>query len=115
MTIAQLGELDVARPAQAKELAEHFLGPRSRQRELFEDAEKTEPLKVLIDKVRVERSRSYGNVWLAWQLWKALGLDASCETVFDDGQELVPWLQVAAILVLARLREPSSELHIAED
>lgn len=115
VTVAQLGELDAEGRARAKELAEHFLSPRSRQRELFEDTEKVEPLKVLIDKVRVERSRSFGDVWLAWQLWKALGLDAFCETVFNDGRETVPWPEVAAILVLARLCEPSSELHIAED
>jgi transposase len=115
VTVAQLGELDAEGRAQAKELAEHFLGPRSRQRELFEETDKVEPLKVLIDKVRVERSRAFGDVWLAWQLWKALGLDAFCETVFDAGRERVPWAEVAAILVVARLCEPSSELHIAED
>jgi transposase len=115
VTVAQLGELDGEGRTKAKELARHFLGPRSGQRELFEDTEKIEPLKVLIDKVRVERSRSFGDVWLAWQLWKALGLDAFCETVFEDGRELVPWPEVSAILVLARLCEPSSELHIAED
>jgi transposase len=35
--------------------------------------------------------------------------------VFDGGREAVPWPEVAAILVLARLCDPSSELHIAED
>lgn len=44
VTVAQLGELDAEGRAQAKELPEHFLGPRSRQRELFEDTEKVEPL-----------------------------------------------------------------------
>jgi transposase len=115
VTVAQLGELDAEGRAKAKALAEHFLGPRARQGDLFEDTEKREPLKVLIDKVRVERGRSFGGVWLAWQLWKALGLDAFCETVFDEGREKVPWPEVAAILVLGRLCEPSSELHIAED
>ena len=116
VTVAHLGELDAEGRAKAKELAKHFLGPRSGQRELFEDTERAEPLKVLIDKVRVERSRSFGDVWLGWQLWKALGLDAFCDTVFGvGGRESVPWSQVAAILSLARLCEPSSELHIAED
>ena len=31
------------------------------------------------------------------------------------GAKVVPWATMAAILVLARLAEPSSELHIAED
>ena len=32
-----------------------------------------------------------------------------------DGREAVAWSTMAAILVIARLCEPSSELHIAED
>jgi len=31
------------------------------------------------------------------------------------GREAIPWSQMAAVLVIARLTEPSSELHIAED
>jgi transposase len=115
VTVAQLGELDADGRAKARELAKHFLGPQARQRELFEDTSKITPIKVHVDKVRVERSRAFGDVWLAWQLWKTLGLDAFCETVFEEGREKVPWAEVAAILVLARLCEPSSELHIAED
>ena len=37
VTVAQLGELDAEGRARAKELAKHFLGPRSGQRDLFED------------------------------------------------------------------------------
>ena len=32
-----------------------------------------------------------------------------------EGRERVPWASMAAILVIARLCEPSSELHVAED
>jgi transposase len=32
-----------------------------------------------------------------------------------QGREAIPWSQMAALLVIARLCEPSSELHIAED
>ena len=115
VTVAQLGELDAKGRAKASELAKHFLGPRARQRELFEDTSKVAPLKVNVDRLRVERSRAFGHVWMAHKLWQALGLDHFCETVFERGKEKVPWSQVAAILVLARLCEPSSELHIAED
>ena len=33
----------------------------------------------------------------------------------DARREAIPWAQMAAVLVIARLLEPSSELHIAED
>jgi len=114
-TVAQLGELDSEGRAKASALAKHFLGPKADQPELFEDRTKLEPAMVETGKVRVERGRAFGDVWLAWKLWQALGLDAFCETVFDEGREGVDWAKVAAILVLARFCEPSSELHIAED
>src|SRR2546425_5641346 len=37
------------------------------------------------------------------------------ETLAPRGREEVSWSVMAAVLVLARLSEPSSELHIAED
>lgn len=115
VTVAQLGELDAEGRAKASALAKHFLGPRSRQQELFEDTSKIGSLKVKGDKVRVERGRAFGDVWLAYKLWQTLRLDEFCEAVLPQGKEKVPWPQIAAILVLARFCEPSSELHIAED
>ena len=66
-------------------------------------------------KVRLERGRSFGDVWLGWLLWQALELDKFCQKVLPRGRERVRWADVAMILVVARLCEPSSELHIAED
>jgi hypothetical protein len=37
------------------------------------------------------------------------------ERLLPCGREDIPWATMAAILVIARLCEPSSELHIAED
>src|SRR5216684_6870791 len=54
-------------------------------------------------------------VWLGLRLWQALGLDTLLESCLPPGREEVPWAKMAAVLVLARLCEPSSELHIAED
>ena len=39
----------------------------------------------------------------------------SARTVWSNGRERAPWPAIAAILVIARLCEPASELHIAED
>jgi len=115
VTVAQLGELDSGGQAKASALARHFLGPRALQRELFEDTSKIGALKVQGDKVRVEHGRAFGDVWLAYKLWQVLRLDEFCESVIEPGKEEVRWSQIAAILVLARFCEPSSELHIAED
>ena len=65
--------------------------------------------------VRVERSRQFGDVYLALALWRALGACRSVRRSSAVGQGAVPWAKMAAVLVAARLCEPSSELHIAED
>src|SRR5216683_62665 len=51
----------------------------------------------------------------ALALWRGTGLAALCEKLLPSGKEAVPWAKMAAVLVAARLCEPSSELHIAED
>ena len=114
-TVAYLGELDAQGRAKASALARHFLGEESRQLDLFDDGAPETPILVRLDRLSVERQRRFGDVWLGWLLWQALRLDEFCRSVLPDGKETVPWGEVAAILVLARLCEPSSELHVAED
>jgi transposase len=65
--------------------------------------------------VRIERSRQFGDVYLALALWRGTGLEALCERLLAIGKERIAWAKMAAVLVTARLCEPSSELHIAED
>ena len=114
-TVAYLGELDARSRARARGLALRMTG-RGEQYELFERrGEKSETVPVRLDRVRLERSRQFGDVWLGWTLWRALGLERFCGERLAAGRERVPWETMAAILVLARLCEPSSELHIAED
>jgi len=114
-TIANLGELDAQGRAKARQLLREMTG-RSEQRELFEAVETgPETVAVRLDRVRLERGRTFGDVWLGWTLWRALRLDELCQELMPEGRESVPWSTIAAILVLARLCEPSSELHIAED
>ena len=113
-TVAQLGELDAEGRAKAKALARQITG-RGDQRELFEQAGPTGAVAVELGRIRLERGRAFGDVWLGWTLWRALRLDVLCEELLGAGREVVPWSKMAAVLVLARLCEPSSELHIAED
>ena len=112
-TVAQLGELDAHGRARARALALQIIG-RDQQYELFE-AEASEPVAVRLEQVRLERARGFGDVWLGWTLWRALELDRFCGEHLVEGRECVPWAAMAAILAIARLCEPASELHIAED
>jgi hypothetical protein len=113
-TVAQLGELDPQGRAKAKALARELMG-EPLQRELF--AKNSDPdiaIPVRLKDVRVERSRSFGGVWLGLLLWRSLRLDRLFEKVVPVGRESVPWPTVITILAVARLCKPSSELHIAE-
>ena len=114
-TVAYLGDLDAKGRAKASALAKHFLGERADQLDFFEDRPSVELASVRVREVRLERGRSFGDVWLGWLLWQSLELDRFCRDVLPQGREKVSWSDVAMILVLARLCEPSSELHIAED
>ena len=114
-TVAQLGEFDEQGRARARALALTITGGRE-QTELFEaPSPSNEPVPVQLDEVRVERGRRFGDVWLGLMLWQALGLDRVCEAKVPQGREDIPWATMAAILVIARLCEPSSELYIAEN
>jgi len=112
-TVAQLGELDVQGRAKARQLARQITG-RGQQRELFEPEVPSEAVPIRIDQVRLERSRCFGEVYLAWTLWRGLALDRCLGDLLPPGREDIPWATMAAILVIARLCEPSSELSLAE-
>jgi len=113
-TVAQLGELDAAGRVRARALAEAIVGVE-RQPGLFDAPGPSESVTVELRRFRLERGRRFGDVWLGLRLWQALGLDALLESLLPPGREEVPWAKMAAVLVLARFCEPSSELHIAED
>jgi transposase len=67
-----------------------------------------------VSRVRVERMRRFGEVYLALALWRRLGLDRFFEEATEVGREEIPWSTMACILTLARFCAPSSELQIAE-
>jgi transposase len=114
-TVAHLGELDARGRAQARALAKQMMGDGG-QRELFEeDVDDGETVDIRLKGIRTERARQFGDVWLAWTLWRALKFDEVFARLMPEGREEIPWATMAAVLVLARFCEPSSELHIAED
>ena len=115
-SVAQLGELDAEGRARAETLARRVVGHcwEDSQGQLFDRREPTGSVAVKLDGVRLERSRRFGAGWLGWILWRALRLDEQCETLLVSKRETVGWSEVIAILVIGRLCEPSSELHVAE-
>jgi transposase len=114
-TVAQLGELDAQGRARAQALVREFTG-QIEQPDLFtKSAAPDAVVAVRLRDVRVERGRRFGDVWLAWMLWRALRLDEVCERLLPQGREHVAWSTMAAVSVIARLCAPSSELNIAED
>ena len=62
--------------------------------------------------VRLTNLHQFGPVYLAWVLWRMLGLDRLLAGLMPRGLEEVPWDLTAAILCIARLCHPSSELYI---
>ena len=115
-TVAHLGKLDARVRAKARALADHICGSRTAQQRALFEAEPDEPqiARVRIDKLRVERARRFGDVWLGLTLWQALGLDTLCSEILPAGRESVAWSVVAAIQVIAQLCEPASELYVAQ-
>jgi transposase len=123
--VAWLGKLDAAGRLGVQQAAESAgqdsFAPNepasSRQRNLFDEEFPTlEPRWVEINTsgVRVENCRQFGGPWLALELIRRLQLDEFLQREIAVGQERVPWSLSALILVIARLLEPSSELHTAE-
>jgi hypothetical protein len=72
--------------------------------------------RVLVDKVRLERTRRFGDCYLGLELWRRLELDRLCESVLDRPEDPadVPWSRIAALLAINRLCAPGSELAIEE-
>ena len=117
--VAYLGELKGSEKSGWAQLAKRLDGGSRPQRSLFDpphydDPSDDEPVEVNLKGVRLERLRDFGDVWLAWGLWRLLGLDSLLSEVMTESREEVSWPMMAAILTIARFCEPSSELHIED-
>ena len=108
--VAWLGVMDEQGRLGVKHCAEKRPG---HQTDLFRSTE-PEWVEVDVKRVRVERSRKFGGPWLGKELLRRLALDEFLEQTLPNGREEIPWSATAMILLLARLCEPSSELHLAE-
>jgi transposase len=119
-TLCYLGELNGSAQARWLKTIEVFNEQgESRQLKLF-PAEVEPPeddpnvARVLLNKVRLERSRQFGNCYVGLELWKRLELDQFYEELIDEEPADVAWSRIAALLAINRLCEPSSELAVEE-
>jgi len=114
--VANLGRLDARGRMRAKKLADKITGKRC-EPSLYEAADVAdgEAAEIELKKVRVERSRRFGDVYLGLVLWRALQFDRLLDELIEEGREDVRWSVLASIHVILRLCSPSSDLALAED
>ncbi|HEY6307754.1 MAG TPA: IS1634 family transposase [Candidatus Angelobacter sp.] len=118
--LCYLGELNDSAQARWLKTIEVFNGQgESTQLKLFPSdvelpAEETNVAQVLLQKVRLERTRQLGPCYLGWELWRRLKLDEFFQSTLDTDGADVPWSQVAAILAINRLCAPGSELALEQ-
>ena len=120
--LCYLGELNDSARARWLKTTEVFNEHgESRQLKLFPSdveppSEETGVVRVRVDRVRLERTRRFGDCFLGRELWRRLGLDRFFEELLDREEDPadVLWSQVAAVLAINRLCAPGSELAIEE-
>jgi len=110
--VSYLGNMDEAGRLGVEQAAE---GHPPLQETLFDESTSPEWIEVNTRKVRTERVRRFGDVWLALELIKRLGLDELMEQSMPETQPKISWALLVNVLVISRFCEPSSELHIAEE
>src|ERR1700683_4587532 len=119
-TLCHLGELNGADHVRWLKTVEVFNAQgEAQQLKLFPShvappADDPQVARVLVSKVRLERTRQFGACYLGLDLWKRLELDRFFEQAVDDDSADVPWSRVAALLAINRLCAPGSELAIEE-
>jgi transposase len=64
--------------------------------------------------LRVERSRDFGQCYLALALWHRLGLERLLSELLPAGRQTVDWTHTAALLTIARFCGQASEPGVAE-
>jgi transposase len=118
--LCHLGELNHSAQARWLKTVEVFNEQgKSEQLKLFPSqvevpAEDPAVARVLVNRVRLERTRQFGACWVGWELWRQLELDRFFEQAVDGEVADVPWSLVAAVLAINRLCAPGSELGVEQ-
>lgn len=109
--VSYLGDMDEAGRLGVEQAAE---GHPPVQESFFNETS-PEWIEVNTRKVRTERIRRFGDVWLALELIKRLGMDELMERLVPETHPKISWAMLVNVLIISRFCEPSSELHIAEE
>jgi len=119
-TLCYLGELNNSTQARWLRTVEVFNEQgEGQQLKLFPShvetpADDPQVARVVLNRVRLERTRQFGACWLGLELWKRLELDRFFAAAVDDDPADVPWSRVAALLAINRLCAPGSELAVEQ-
>jgi transposase len=119
-TLCYLGELNGSAQARWLKTVEVFNEQGEREQlKLFPaqvepPADDPQVVRVLVNRVRLERMRQFGACWLGLELWQRLELDRFFGARLDEQAADVPWSRVVAVLAINRLCAPGSELAIEE-
>jgi len=115
-TVCHLGELNGSAQARWLKTIDVFNDAGERhQLKLFPSdvtppPDDAEVAQVLVQRVRLERTRQLGPSLLGLTLWRQLQLDAFFEAHLDHEAADVAWSRIAAVLAINRLCAPGSEL-----
>jgi transposase len=116
--VAQLGKLEAEQVEREWSEVEALLEGRKEEGQLeLIDAHKpglAQWRKVDVSRVKVERLREFGRVYMGLALWRRLGLHKLLRGLMPEGREEVGWDQVACILTLGRFSAQKSELSVAQ-
>ena len=119
-TVCHIGELNGSDQARWLRTVEIFNEQgEAQQLKLFPShveppADDPQVARVLVNQVRLERTRQFGACHLGLELWRRLELDQFFERAVDDDSADVPWSRVAALLAINRLCAPGSELALEQ-
>jgi transposase len=118
-TVLYLGEINDQQQQAWRKSIEVFDEERgeSQQISLFPDdrpipEDAVDSLQVKLSGLELRRPRTFGNCWLASELWHELGLAGFWGARLDSGREGVSWAKVLELLVVNRLVAPGSEFRL---
>lgn len=118
-TVLYLGEVNDKQEAAWRKTLEVFDEDQqsSRNLSLFPDdrplpCDAVDSVQVKLSGLQLRRPRTFGDCWLACEIWQQLELDHFWQQRLPDGREAVSWEKVLQLLVVNRLIDPGSELRV---